>query len=68
MIKIETWDKSVTPLGPGTFIEMSRQDALEVIQSLSNQLVSGSVNTGRREWWIGPGRRYFSIGIVEDPK
>lgn len=48
----------------GYGLNVSREEALVIIQSLTTQLLCG-VNVGRKEWSI-KGAEYFSI-FVEEP-
>jgi hypothetical protein len=46
----------------GQLIRVSRKEALELIASLSQQLLSGDCNNDRAEF-IDQGGRYFSISV-----
>jgi hypothetical protein len=66
-MKIERWSKNKTKKiqQSGTFIEVSRDEALQLIASLSKQLLENNPNVGRAEFLIGKGRdEYFSIGVI----
>jgi hypothetical protein len=47
---------------PGMAITIAKQEAYEVIASISNQLSSGNSVTGRKEWMNTP-VGYFSIFV-----
>ena len=48
----------------GYGLNVSREDALVIIQSLTSQLLRG-VNVGRTEWSI-KGANYFSIFVIDE--
>ena len=59
MIEITSWKEK---RDSGTMVRMSTAEALRLIQSLSNQLVAGSENTGRVEFRTAKGE-YFSVAV-----
>jgi len=44
------------------FVHVTEREAIEIIQSLSSQLMAKSANVGRRESFTEDGK-YFSIGV-----
>jgi hypothetical protein len=51
----------------GCFIHLSRDKAIELIESLSNQMIHDSPNVGRKEFYDDKGQ-YFSVAVTPDPK
>ena len=57
------------PTGDMALLNLSKNEALEMIQSLSSQLRFNDPNVGRAEWHIicdGVDRVYFSAFVVND--
>lgn len=57
-----------TPKSPedhSYMLKVTPPEALQLIQSLSNQLVAKNCNTGRAEYTTESGE-YFSIAVVEE--
>lgn len=49
-------------------LKVSRKEALQLIQSLSTQLVEDDPNVGRMETFLDePQRRDFSIAVLSNP-
>ncbi len=61
-MEIKKWNKS----GGGQMVRVNRKEALQIITSLSQQLLSGDCNTERAEFTDTDGR-YFSIAVHEKP-
>ena len=57
-MEIVTWDKS----GGGQMVRVNRKEALELIVSLSQQILTNDCNTERTEFTDSKGR-YFSISV-----
>lgn len=61
-MRIEKWKKTKKILQSGTFVVVSRDEALQLIASLSKQILENNPNAGRAEFLIGKDRdEYFSI-------
>jgi hypothetical protein len=48
----------------GIFVVVDRTEALEIIQSLSNQILANSSNNGRKESYAEG--KYFSIAVTPE--
>lgn len=63
-MKMYSWRK---PESVGSMLNVTEREALMIIQSLTNQLVSRNSNVGRAEFSMGG--KYFSIAVeIEDVK
>jgi hypothetical protein len=67
-MKISTWNEN----GGGTCLYVSNKEAMQIIKSLSSQVISGNANVGRAEFHAdtdcnlkGSGK-YLSIFVVSD--
>jgi hypothetical protein len=49
----------------GMMLRVTEQEAIQLIQSLSNQLLSGSPNAGRTEFFTKHGN-YFSVAVHKE--
>ena len=49
----------------GVFVRVSPTEALEIIQSLSSQLIAGNSVSGRKKSYTKK-QEYFSIAVVEE--
>ena len=65
-MKIIRWDEKSELSGTGTMIEVSKEEALQIIESLSHQMIKKSPNNGRTEMYTSDTQEYFSIAVKEE--
>ena len=58
----EDKSKKAIPKGLGFMLEVSEKEAYAIINTLSQQLLSGTANSGRQEFYTREGE-YFSIAV-----
>jgi hypothetical protein len=56
---IKKWKKN----GGGMMVRVNRQEAMRIILSLTQQIISGNCNNDREEFYTG--KEYFSIAVHE---
>lgn len=63
-MKITSWKKGKKHDSSGTFIQVSTEEAIRIIMSLSNQIYNKSSNDGREEMYTEEGE-YFTIAVTQ---
>jgi hypothetical protein len=63
-MKLAHWDDTQSAGGPGYMLQLSEEEAIKTIQSLTNQLVAKSPNTGRWETKLDSDE-WFSVAVTE---
>jgi len=68
-MKMHKWfekkPKKEIPKGMGFMLDVNEREAIAIINSLSEQLLTGSPNSGRKEFFTEEGE-YFSIGVHKE--
>ena len=62
-MKVTKWTEEDGIPGPGMMVEISKEEALRIIESLSHQIRTGSPNNGRTEMYTSDTQEYFSIAV-----
>ena len=58
-MELHQWDE-------GSMLQVSMEEAIDIIQSLSSQISNQSANSGRKEMRTKDGK-YFSIAVHQEP-
>lgn len=65
-MKVIKWSKMDSQSGPGYMIQVSPKEALNLIQSLTFQMMNENSNSGRAEMYTEDKHEYFSIAVHDD--
>ena len=65
-MKITKWSEKDGMSGKGMMVEVTQQEALKIIESLSVQMLKGSPNNGRAEMYTTDTHEYVSIAVVKE--